>query len=115
MVRWKEVQQLVRKNLPLRLHGNLGPLNFGMATLLKWEVFRHTEYSAILLLDDDIDLFLDSGGALPPSRSKARDALDHAWSVTYPRFLRSKAHLIASTVKRWPRAHQHCSHARQTV
>ena len=74
-----------------RDRGNLGPLSFGMATLMKWEAFRRTEYAAVLLLDDDVDLFLHSAGVPPPLGTRARADLDYTWSVLYPQFLASQA------------------------
>ena len=73
-----------------------------LADLMKWEVFRHTEYSAILLLDDDVDFFLLSGGVPPTVGSAARIELDYAWSVLYPRFLASSHSLVASSDSRVP-------------
>ncbi len=84
--RWEE-----SRRASLRDRGNLGPFAFGMATLMKWEAFRRTEYEAVLLLDDDVDLFLHSAGVPPPLGSRARAELDYTWSVLYPQFLASQA------------------------
>ena len=84
--RYEESRRASRRD-----RGNLGPFSFGMATLMKWEAFRRTEYAAVLLLDDDVDLFLHSAGVPPPLGTRARADLDYTWSVLYPRFLASQA------------------------
>ena len=78
-------------------HQSMGAKPGVMATLFKWEVLRHTEWEAVLLTDNDVDFFLDSGGVLPPESDwRAWRALNHAWRVRYPEFLRSEAQLVGT-------------------
>lgn len=85
-----------RSNATGRSKKYLKALDFGLANLYKWEAFRHTEYSSILLTDTDVDFFTFSAGLLPRADSDAGTTLRYAWEVLFPRFLASSTQLVAT-------------------
>ena len=63
-----------------------------MAGLLKLQVLRLTEYSAVLVIDLDLDLFFASRGAPPKDSTKSR--VRHAWTTMLRAFLASPMMLV---------------------
>lgn len=71
------------------------------SSLAKWQLLAHTEYTALLVTDLDIDFFLTSAGRPPlfgqsASESSLAEALHRAWTLLYPSFLASNTTLIAA-------------------
>ena len=67
-----------------------------LRALYKLQLFRLTEYRAILFTDVDVDPFLLSGGRPPTARTVLGRDMERAWRDSFQRFLSSPARLLAS-------------------
>ena len=81
----------------LNYTGYVWTRQLSLAALYKLQMFRHTEYRAILFTDADVDFWLGSGGRPPRARTRAGRMLERAWTTTLDRFLNSSAELVASS------------------
>jgi len=66
-----------------------------LSALGKWQLLALVEYRAILLTDQDVDLFLLSRGR-PAGDGLQAVALQHAWTKLLDLFLRSNSTLLAA-------------------
>lgn len=69
---------------------------FSATQLMKWQLTSLVEYSAILYLDTDIDLFLHGAGRPPHPSSTAGVAVARVWRAALNAFLQSGTELLAS-------------------
>ena len=95
---WSEIEQFARAVDRSRSKGLTGAA-FAMRTMIKWQLLRHSEYSAFFYLDPDVDLWYTSQPVQhrPPAEgSAAWRTLRRAWTTELSDFLRSPKMLIAS-------------------
>ena len=74
------------RNAPLAAGDDGRVRTNAMAGLAKWQLVGQSEYTAVLAVDLDVDLFLYSAGA-PPTGGLLAEVLRHAWLHALPAFL----------------------------
>lgn len=73
------------------------PRQLSLRALYKLQLFRLTEYHAILFTDVDVDPFLLSAGKPPSFTSSAARDMERAWTVAFKALLESPVRLVASS------------------
>tara|TARA_B100001989_G_scaffold235679_1_gene197082 strand:+ start:807 stop:1844 length:1038 start_codon:yes stop_codon:yes gene_type:complete len=75
---------------------HLQSIEFSGANLMKWQTLSLIMYRAVLLIDIDVDLFLNSRGVLPSLGTPERDVLDDTWNNKFRYFLNSSDDLVVT-------------------